>query len=145
MNAVILANYATLIIPAVIALILLVVVMRVFGMIMKLVILVIIAGLIYIAFTAFGAINGLESATNAALNQSGNGSMTVGQAASTVPGRIIAKAHQFGLDPHYIKVSVKCTDGSPTVHMSYTDPSFLFGLLKSQNLSVPTGKSVHCN
>ncbi|HWE65000.1 MAG TPA: hypothetical protein VHB98_25080 [Chloroflexota bacterium] len=95
-----------------------------------------------------GRINGIQDALAGAV-RSAHATSTGGTIqAPVLQQQIVTSADQaltsMGLSPAYLHIRITCSATGATLHLRYSDPSFLGGLLNHQDLTAPLPANVRC-
>ncbi|HWE62137.1 MAG TPA: hypothetical protein VHB98_10545 [Chloroflexota bacterium] len=149
-------DYGSVLLPAVLALLAIVVLIKliiaiehaVLRIVMSLLTILVLGTALVLGSSMIGRINGIQTALATAV-RSANATTTGGVIQAPVLERQIdASADQaltsVGLNPAYLHTHITCDAAGATLHLRYSDPSFLDGILSHQLFTAPLPNNVRC-
>lgn len=101
-----------------------------------------------VGISVVGRIHGIQTATTAAAHgvnaPMGNGVITAPTLQRELDGNARQALSSVGLNPAYLRVRVTCGATGATLHLRYSDTTFLYGVLSHQEFTAPLPSTVRC-
>jgi hypothetical protein len=102
-----------------------------------------------VGFSVVGRVHGIQTATAQAAQGVGATTGTGVIQASALQRELDGTASQalsgVGLNPAFLHLTVSCGVAGATLHLWYSDTSFLFGVLSHQQFTAPLPSNVRCH
>lgn len=149
-------TYGNLLVPAAVALLVVIVLIKIVIALehavlrmatAALTILVLGTGII-VGASAIGRLNSIQTAAATAARSiakpNSNGIVRATDLQQALQGNAQKALVSVGLNPAYLHIRVTCAAAGATLHLRYSDASFLYGLLSHQEVSAPLPSNVRC-
>jgi hypothetical protein len=150
-----LSNYSNLLVPVALALIAVILLIKiaiaiehaVIRIAASLLTIIFLGALLIAGFSLASRLNTIQNAAAAAVQASGvSGQSTMSAAELTRTLNTSARNAlvAVGLDPKYLRLAVRCDGPQASLHLSYRDGTFLYGMLDQHDFVVPVPVKVRC-